>query len=573
MIAKKKILLKNILPLIVTCVAALIFFLSYNHYLLDKTLANLKISLRELEAADNLELARAVKDILDDTFIMEVAKEELDAASLAKMEFSGQIVETMTDMVQLQDATHFIRDTIQNKEKKRPALLNAFDNLVINIFGGRREDNLNQIRKEIEKAEREAERLQGMQLQEKYLEIAQLYMRLKEWNQALAYLSEIPGIDSRSTFAQKARLYQGVVYKLRGDYEEARRIFNEIKDELGGELGAFSYYEEGATLYRMGRFDEAVEVFEEAFQKDPTLEVNQIAQFRAGYIKMYDLKRVEKFEEIPPIEMKEVPEVVPPKVEEEKAVEAIKEVTRVAPETDLAAQMARIYMLRGFELARQGYQLLERDDVQRGRERFRLAREQFDFAADLDPKSGLSRSGRALTLYFLKDFKEALQEAKIAKKVSPDDAEVSANLGYIYARAAMIDKAIEEYRDAVKLVPNSYRFQYNLGTLYAIKEDYSKAAVYLAKAKQINPTLPQIYNNLGCVYWEDKKYNRAKQEFEKGLSMEKSYLEAHYNLAVVLYNLEQYEKAKKEFDWVKRAKPAYRKTKWYLDQIKKKLGD
>ncbi|UCG34884.1 MAG: hypothetical protein JSW17_05170 [Candidatus Omnitrophota bacterium] len=101
MIDKKKIFLKNILPLIITCVAALIFFLSYNHYLLDKTLANLKISLKELEAADNLELARAVKGILDDTFIMEVAKEELDVASLAKMEFSGQIVGTMTDMVQL----------------------------------------------------------------------------------------------------------------------------------------------------------------------------------------------------------------------------------------------------------------------------------------------------------------------------------------------------------------------------------------------------------------------------------------------------------------------------------------
>ncbi|UCG34885.1 MAG: tetratricopeptide repeat protein [Candidatus Omnitrophota bacterium] len=398
-------------------------------------------------------------------------------------------------------------------------------------------------------------------------------MKLKEWNQALAYLNEVPGIDPRTKFARKASLYRGVVYKLKGDYEEARRIFNEIKDELGGELGAFSYYEEGATLYRMGKFDEAAKVFEEAFQKDPTLQVNQISQFRAGYIKMYDLRRVEKFEEIPPIEIREIPEVVPPKVEEEEIVEAVKEIVRIAPETDLAAQMARIYMLRGFELARQGHQLLKRQDVRRGRERFRLAREQFDLAIDLDPKSGLSRSGRAISLYFLKDFDEALQEAKRAKEISPDDAEVLANLGYIYAQRAMIDRAIEEYRDAVKLAPDSYVFNYNLGTLYAMKENYSKATVHLAKAKQINPTLPEIYNNLGCVYWEDKKYNRAKQEFEKGLSMEKSYLESHYNLGVVLYNLEQYEKAKKEFDWVKKVRPAYRKTKWYLDHIKKKLSD
>ena len=568
---KKKIFIKNILPLLIACVAALVFFLSYNHYLLDRTLANLKISLQKLEAAEDLELARQMKDVLDDTFIMEIAKEELDTATLGKVEFSSQILGTMTEREQIDDAIYFLRDTVQKKEKERPAFLNALDNLVLNIFSGRRGENENQLRKIINKAKLQAQNLAGLKLQEKYLEIARLYLRLKEWDQALSYLDKIQETDPDTPIAIKARLYSGVVYKLKGDYDQASEIFNQVKKELTGELNAFAWHEEGDSLYSMGKFEEAAEVFQEAFNRNPDLEINQLAQFRAGYIKTHDLEPVrEKY----PLDffIEEIPEEEPV-IEEEEAVETFKEIVRRAPKAKLEPRMARIYRLRGFELARQGYQLMQEQKTKEGRARFRLAVEQFGYALEIDPKDALSHTGKSISFYFLRKSDQSLKEAKKAKQLEPSNVRVLANLGYIYAQYAMLDQAIEQYIKAINISPNSYALHYNLGTLYAMRENYPKATVHLERAKQLNPTIPAIYNNLGGVYWEDKKYNRAKQEFEKGLSMDQSNVSTRYNLGMVLYNLGSFEEAKRNFDWVKKASPRYRKTDWYLKQINKDLAD
>ena len=67
--------------------AAGVFFIGYNNYLLDKTLSNLKVSLKQLDKEKGQRIAESVRDILDDTFIMEIARKDLDASTLVNGAF------------------------------------------------------------------------------------------------------------------------------------------------------------------------------------------------------------------------------------------------------------------------------------------------------------------------------------------------------------------------------------------------------------------------------------------------------------------------------------------------------
>ena len=133
---KQNIFLKRILPLLLAFIGAFAFFMFYNRYLLDKTLANLKISLQKLEKMQDPEIVRTVKDILDDTFIMEVAREELDTSTLARIEFSSQLISSADKGGSQQDineALSFLQGLINDKQKDNTMNNNHYSTLT-NIF-------------------------------------------------------------------------------------------------------------------------------------------------------------------------------------------------------------------------------------------------------------------------------------------------------------------------------------------------------------------------------------------------------------------------------------------------------
>tara|TARA_B100000315_G_C14566911_1_gene583412 strand:- start:37 stop:1809 length:1773 start_codon:yes stop_codon:yes gene_type:complete len=580
MFRKKQFFLKNVLPLLLAFLAAFVFFFNYNNYLLDKTLANLRVSLKKLESSDESDIAKVVKDILDDTFIMEIAREEIDAATLAKIEFSSQIVDKVAkegDELLLEDALDFLRDVIGKRELGKSRFANTLEKVLTNLNPNQRQESQVSIKAKIEKLDKNASNLNGSALQKQYLEIARLYILLRDWDQALAYIDKVKSVDSTTPIAKQALFYEGLVSKLSGDYIKAQNIFSNIKEELTGELSALSYFEEGDALYRMGRLDEAVSVFEDAFKSNPSSEVNQLSQFRAGYIKIYDLKDVKSFEEAfnktPAIKIEKISEFGPGEIisfydltEEDKMYKSLKNLSK-ASDDRLTPGIARAYRNRGFSLARQGYGLAKQGKYTQSLGRYVFSEEQFNLAIEIEPQDPLSHSGKSIILYYLKNPEEALKEARLAKKLSPSNSTVLANLGFIYAELRMYDEAVNEYSEAIENSLNSAILYYNIGTIYLLKGDYDKATKNLQKAKLLNPNLASAHNNMGFIHLQQKRYREAKRDFERGLNLEKDYVEARYNLAVLLYNLEIYDQAKKHFQYIKRFRPAYRKTKWFLSSI------
>jgi len=583
MYIKKQVFYKNVLPLLLAFLGAAVFFVSYNNYLLDKTLANLRVSLKRLDVDRSPEIARSVREILDDTFIMEVARKDLDAATLAKIEFSSQIVTKVSEGAEdilLEDAVDFLQDIIAKRQQQRSPFLNTLDTVLTNLNPRQREANKNAIEAEIRQRKQRLGRYQGEQLQKEYLELARLYVTLKEWDEALYHLNKVETIDATSMTAKEALFYAGIVHKFTGNYAQAKDLFQEVKDELAGELGALSYFEEGDALYRMGDIDAATRVFEEAFKKNPELEVAQIAQFRAGYIKIYDLGRVKTFDEAfartPFLSLHKLADFKAGDIidfynldEEADLRDSFLSLSQVAPDSKIVPGIARAYRNRGFALARQGYNLSRQGRYTEATGRFIFSEEQFNLALEVEKKDALSLSGKSIALLYLKNQEEALKVARAARQLAPDNPIVVANSGFIYAELQMFDEAIEEYKYALRLSPHSSVLNYNLGTLYLLKGKLQAGTDYLKKAQLLDPNLVSAHNNLGYIYWQEKRFQEAKIAFEKGISIQQDYVEGRYNLGALLFSLERYDEARKHFLKVKQLQSTYRKTDWFLEQISK----
>ncbi|MFA7677319.1 MAG: tetratricopeptide repeat protein [Candidatus Omnitrophota bacterium] len=546
---KIKAFFKHFYPLIVAFITAAIFFLGYNHYLIDKSFVNLKISIKKLKNIRGLSEIEEIKAILDDALIMSLASEELNAVALAETQFGNSIISGATEGEQLEIARNFLMSAAEKKEKARPVILAALDNLSANIFPFGRTENSRVITGQISKIKKGVSSYNGKELQLKYIEISKLYIKLKDWNNASFYLREAINVMPDNSAALVAQLYLGLVDMASKEYVQAKNIFSQIKKKLPDNLGRLASYQEGVCLYKIGRTTEALDKFSEEFDKDSGSELSQLGQFQAGYIYLYDLKN------------------------EFKAYQAFRKIVELAPSSELSEYIketilpliAKRYRGVGFEYLYEGYKYLKAG-------KFSEALEQFNLALEVYPLDALAYSGKSLAFYFLENSESALVEGRKAKEIAPSDAEVLANLGFVYYNLDMISEAITALEKAVNLQPQIDVFHYDLGTLYLLEKEYQKAVKQFRETIKINPQFTYAYNNLGYILWLEQKYAEAKSFLEKAISINKEYVDACYNLGVVLYSLGNYEEAGEKFLRVEQLRPSYRKVKWYLQEIKKYLG-
>jgi tetratricopeptide (TPR) repeat protein len=334
-------------------------------------------------------------------------------------------------------------------------------------------------------------------------------------------------------------------------------------------------------LYRMGRIDEAVSVFEEAFKVNPGLEVAQIAQFRAGYINIYDLNRVKSFDEAfanrPDIAFHKIGDFQAGDIlefydlkEEKNIYENLSRLSQQASESGIGPEIARAYRTRGYALARQGYALMRQGRYTEATGRFVFSEEQFNLALEIEADDPVSHSGKSITLLNLRNKEAALAEGLKAKRLGPNEPLVLANLGYVYSQLQMFPEALAEYKKAYTLNPGSASLNYNIGTIYLILGEYKKALQHLIKAQTINPEFAPAHNNIGYIYTKEKKYHDAKASFEKSIYTEKDNVEGHYNLGSLLFALGRYPDAKEEFQRVKDLRGSYRRVDWFINEISRR---
>jgi tetratricopeptide (TPR) repeat protein len=89
------------------------------------------------------------------------------------------------------------------------------------------------------------------------------------------------------------------------------------------------------------------------------------------------------------------------------------------------------------------------------------------------------------------DLDEALTKATQAKQLSPNTAEVSDTLGWIYLKKNLPDAALDLFKELVQKSPEKSTFRYHLGMALSMKGDKPKAIKELQEALKHNPQKPE----------------------------------------------------------------------------------
>ncbi len=560
---------KLFLPLFIAVALALLFFVSYNNYLLDETFVNLKISLTKLESATNLEEVRQLKGVLDDTFIIQITQKDFDLASALKTELSSQMAQGVKEGGQLRQLENMLEEIISKKEKEKTPFSSAVENVLAAVSPRPRPLNQKKIKGQIEKLKGKVPYSSGRALQDLYLEIVKGYLRLKDWDKADYYIQQLIKIAPQTLTAYEGRFYRGMIYKFEGKHKQAASLFAKIKNDLSKKWGLFASYQEADSLYQSGEKEKAVSLLQEIDKENPDSEVARVAKFKTAYIYSQSQSPQERrkarrmFRDLPPetaLDTRdEEVEISPvPGYEEE-----ILEFEKLAEEKELSQQIID-KIKEGFYLLKKAYfaknKTIKKDYAEE-------AIEKFDFVLEKKPRKPVVLAGKALALFFAGQPEEAKREAAKVDGRKVENFQTHLYLGYLYYRLDLINQAIGEYERIQEQYYDSSLINYNLATLYLIKGNRSKAKKNFRRAVMINPKFVEAYNNLSYLLLKEKRYGAAEQNLKKAVRVKPDFTEGHYNLGIIYYLQGKYKRALSHFKRVKSLKGSYKMILKYIADI------
>ena len=145
-------------------------------------------------------------------------------------------------------------------------------------------------------------------------------------------------------------------------------------------------------------------------------------------------------------------------------------------------------------------------------------------------------------------YDKALEEYEKALAINPTYATAHNNLGVLYSMRGLYDKALEEYEKALASNPNFAEAHTNRGNAYFRKGEYDKALEEYEKALASNPSLAGAYLYLGNTYYKKGMYDEAIAQYKKALAINSNYVEVHNSLGMAYYKISNYSMAADHLD-------------------------
>ena len=207
---------------------------------------------------------------------------------------------------------------------------------------------------------------------------------------------------------------------------------------------------------------------------------------------------------------------------------------------------------RKFDKAIQEYQKVLQIDPQ-----FAEASQKLKFAQDSKERAAQKREKKKKRLseltrlgisYLEKgEYKKAIRQLEWARRISPRDGKIRANLAKAYQKLAELyiqkddyDRAIKELKKAKRFAPKDNGIDRSLAGLYLKQAQVhfeggsnDKALEKLTKAIKLNPEEPQAYILLGQIYDRREKLKEAMTAWKKALELDPENVQVKEFLDVV----------------------------------------
>ncbi|MBP7216621.1 MAG: tetratricopeptide repeat protein [Candidatus Omnitrophica bacterium] len=510
-------------------IIAVVFFLGYNIYLVDRSLLNLRIALDKVNNVKTLEDASKFVALLDYALLEEVASPELkesNISKISKIELAKDILTNPQTQAQLEDAKYALREAIKVIEQDRPtmlAVLDAFGKVVTGDTETSPEDARAQVRRLESKL---AVSSDPQERQKVCYALGNAYTRFSDFEAAKKAYQDVIDIDPEAGLAKKAHFNLAWNEKQQGNFDAAIVEFEALAQEgINEEFLYFSKYQMAESYRKKGDYKKAIEIFESIAGQKSTGGLSEMSSLQVASTFLYNLNEPEQAQQA-----------------FERAKERFQEGS-IAKHIDDNAQssIASRYQKDGFALLQEGF---EGED----KEKYKQAIAMFDKALLIEPRDGRSYVGKGMAYFWLKDPDRALGYAKEGVKLLPEDEVAYVNLAYIYIELDILDEALIVIKKLIAANPFTATGYYNLGYVYALKDDLEEAKNAFRQATIIDPTMAKAFNNFGWTLWETGKFSEASVAFERAVELKSDYLDALFNLGTVYKTLGRNQEAKDSFD-------------------------
>ncbi len=110
---------------------------------------------------------------------------------------------------------------------------------------------------------------------------------------------------------------------------------------------------------------------------------------------------------------------------------------------------------------------------------------------------------------------DAQRMYEYAVTVDPDDISAHNNLGIMYGRQGLSERAISQFQHTLRIKPNHGEAHHNLGNLYARLQRLPESLQHYQMAVRAMPDNPSIRNTLGVTLARFGRFEEALVHFEK----------------------------------------------------------
>lgn len=131
------------------------------------------------------------------------------------------------------------------------------------------------------------------------------------------------------------------------------------------------------------------------------------------------------------------------------------------------------------------------------------------------------------------NFKQAVEEFKLAIKIKPNYADAYHNLGNTYRQIGKINEAMESYKKAFQLNPYLWQSPMNIAAIYFEQEKYNEAIDFMQKSIKVNPNNSLLYANVGVIYLKTGDKKKAEEFFINALRIDPNNQQARAGLLEV----------------------------------------
>jgi len=140
-------------------------------------------------------------------------------------------------------------------------------------------------------------------------------------------------------------------------------------------------------------------------------------------------------------------------------------------------------------------------------------------AINSDSSSADAHAALAITLQYLDEFKESVEEAEKAIRLNPNSPEAFFTLGFLRCTQGRIEESLPFFRKALELDPLSVQKARILSHALGVAGKGEEARTMLNKMRHIYPENPIVYLSLAESYILDKDYSKAQELIDKGLAV------------------------------------------------------